>query len=214
MIGSMNLSMRPTVKKLLITGAVAAAICTSYFSTKIYAAAYTNADAFFKSGFSSVLAIKVWSDSAVSSLGYSSWVSTARVDYAQLANSDIGFANATSESDADLRFYAGDYYWATYAGACNPYLADHSSVDLNQDPTVVWAKAHILINDGYMDNSSLYTDYQRQKVVGHELGHALSLKHQPWYAGSIMEQGIVEENLGTDYRHPTQLDSDNLAWKY
>lgn len=213
MIGSTSLSKRPQVKRLLVAGAVAAAIFSSYFSTKAFAA-YTNADAFFKSGFSSVLSIKYWEDSSISSLGYSSWASTARVDYAQLPDSDIGFESAGSESNADLRFYAGDYYWATYAGACNPYLANGSAVDLDQDPTVVWAKAHILINDGYMDNNSNYTNYQRQKVVGHELGHALSLKHQPWYAGSIMEQGVVEENTGTDYRHPTKLDSDNLAWKY
>lgn len=198
-------------KKTLLSLCLITGIASTALTTQVLAAKKTNADAFFLSGFPSntISSIKYWEDSAVSTLGYSGWALTARSDFDDVSDANISFTLASSESSADLRFYAGDYYWETYLGKMQPYTSTGSAVsDAGlEDSSIVWYKAHVLLNDGEMDEQSS-SDYRRQYCVVHELGHALGLRHQDWFAGSVMEPA-AEEGTSTDYRHPTSLDKSN-----
>lgn len=171
-----------------------------------FATDLTNANAFFGSGFptSIIMSMDYWEESTVSSLGYSSYFATSRVDYAGLSDSDIGFSGGSTESAADLRVYAGDYYWETWEGKVRAW--NSSGVEITLDPTTTgtWYKSHLLLNSGQMVG---YTAHEKQATVGHELGHVLSLRHQDLDAVSIMKQE-------TTYAAPQSLDSSNLAWKY
>lgn len=167
--------------------------------------AYTEEDAFWIGGFpSSVIAsTDYWEDSGVSSLGYSNWASNARSDWAGIADSDVSYYRTTSSSSADLRIYAGNY-GDDYAGICKGYEYDGTyDSDCNDE----WYKCQVLLNDHYMDDWS-YSNANRHKTTIHELGHALSLCHQPSYESSVMRQGKLT------YTDPTTLDEDNIAWKY
>lgn len=174
-----------------------------------------NGSGFFNSGFSTSIIsnIKYYEDPSIAQKGFSSWTSTARNDFDNITNASIGFSNVSNYESADVRFFAGDYTWATYYGKMQPYATDGSEINLDNDPYGSWYKAHVLYNTYEMNSID---DYDKQKVVVHELGHALGLKHQVLLSESIMEQGQTtsEQRSKADYRHPTALDISNLRWKY
>lgn len=159
---------------------------------------------FFSGGLSSsvIAAADYYEDPAISTLGYSYFTANARADYAGISDADIGFLNVYSYTDAEIRFYAGDY-GDDYAGVLQPYKTDGSSASTTDS----WYKAHVILNNGYMDRND-YSNVNKHKTTIHELGHALSLLHQYSPTDSVMKQGKLT------YTDPTSLDISNLQWKY
>jgi len=180
-------------------------VATFALPTMVYAD-YEDADAFFTGGLpSSVIALAdYYEDPSVASFGYDYWTANARADFAGISNADIGFINVGNYTDAEIRFFVV-YYGDDYAGIVQPYTS--SGVLDNVCACNTWAKAHVVMNDKYMDDHS-YTNANRHKTTIHELGHALSLLHQPSSADSVMKQGKLT------YTDPTALDIANLQWKY
>lgn len=167
---------------------------------------YKNADAFYPGGGlpSSVIAYaKYYEDPSVASYGYSYWTANARADFAGISNANISFINVGNYNEADIRFYVVSY-GDDYAGIMQPYT---SSGTFDSCACNTWAKAHVIMNDKYMDDNG-YSNANRHKTTIHELGHALSLKHQVSPTISVMRQGKLS------YTDPQALDVANLQWKY
>ncbi|MFC5469037.1 hypothetical protein ACFPPD_09905 [Cohnella suwonensis] len=163
--------------------------------------------AFWTSGFpSSIIShIDYWEQSTIASLGYDYYTANSRADWALLPNSDVAYYKTTSQADADLRFFAGDY-GSDYWGFTKAYLSNGTEV-INVEDGSVWYKCQILLNDGQMDRDN-FTNSNRHHTTLHEVGHALSLAHQFAPTDSAMKQGQLT------YTDPTSLDSSNIQWKY
>lgn len=115
----------------------------------------------------------------------------------------------TSSSNAELKFYAGNY-GIDYYGIMDPYVYDEDGV--GTDPASFdeqWDVTRVKINDELMDDDGL-SSRNRREVVIHEVGHALGLMHQPdGTPTSIMEETDLRERT-----NPGSLDIANLQWKY
>ena len=95
-------------------------------------------------------------------------------------------------------------YGDDYAGVMYSFTSDGNRDYGNRS---TWAKAHVIMNNTYMNNYS-YSNTNKHKTTIHELGHALSLNHQYSPTISIMKQGKFE------YSDPQPVDIANLQWKY
>ncbi|ANB57123.1 matrixin family protein [Anoxybacillus sp. B7M1] len=170
-------------------------------------AAYTNNDAFFKSGLPKYVVgdCYVFVSDSVSNYGYSTYVSNAKSGWGGISNADVDFWPAGSATDADIRVYAGNY-GLDYAGLAQPYQGDSLVTDPDAT-TTNWSFVKIYLNDYYMDYYN-YTNANRNKTTIHEFGHALGLRHQPSGTISIMVQGKLS------YSGPQELDKSNIAYKY
>lgn len=180
---------------------------------KFVLAHYTNANAFFFSypPVSTVSAIPHWSDSSVSTLGFSTYFSNARARWDEVQGASIGWSQRTNSADASFRFYGINDSALDYAGITKPFnTAGTHLANPDQHAGPVWYKVHIILNKEYMDDRRYDTD-NIQKVAIHEVGHALGLRHQPNDEGpldTVMIQGrLWFTNTGS-------IDRTNVSWKY
>lgn len=172
-------------------------------------AAYYNRDAFFSGNGlpdSSIGDLVYWESEGIAYMGYTMMCLDARTEYDKIENAVINFRRATSSevNNSKLRFWAEDYGDTFWYGYMTPY--DVNGNPLSQEGTA-WSKADLQLNDGKMDRKGL-VDAERRKVVTHELGHVLSLKHQPLGTSSVMQD---DRNT---YWWPTPLDISNLQYMY
>ncbi|QPR69257.1 hypothetical protein I6G82_06490 [Lysinibacillus macroides] len=172
--------------------------------TVVYAD-YEDEHAFWTGGFpASVIKLAdYYEDPSVASFGYSYWTANARADYAGISNANIGFTNVGNYADAEIRFFVVSY-GDDYGGIMNPYTSNGT---LDVFMTNTWAKAHVIMNDKFMDDNN-FTSTNRHKTTIHELGHAFSMRHQVSPTISVMRQGLL------NYTDPQPLDISNLQWKY
>lgn len=101
-----------------------------------------------------------------------------------------------------MRFFAGSYADDWY-GYCQTYKADGTIADIDEN----FVSAHVRMNDRTLDLDN-FSNSERHYNMLHELGHALSLAHQPKGEDTVMKQGQHS------YTDPTSVDKSNIAWKY
>lgn len=174
---------------------------------------FSNAAAFFKTypSAATVSSMKYWTDSSVSTHGFTAYFSNARSKWDAAPNAQIGWSATTSYDDAFVRFYGVNDIPLDYAGIAKPYNSNGSYL---ADPDIgsgaIWHKVHIILNKGYMDANG-YTSNMIQKTALHEVGHALGLRHQPDNEGPLDTVMIQGKQAFTDIR---SIDKSNVAWKY
>ncbi|MGZ0051408.1 zinc metalloprotease [Brevibacillus gelatini] len=131
-------------------------------------------------------------------------VTEAISDYEGISGANINYDTNASASSYDLRVAAGQL-GLDYAGETRVYYLDDDDTYQRHYGTEAWDRVKIYLNREYMDYYN-YSSANRRKTTIHEFGHGLGLVHQT--SNSIMQQGKLSL---TD---PTQLDRDNLSWKY
>ncbi|SEG57236.1 hypothetical protein [Paenibacillus sp. UNC499MF] len=211
------------IKKLTTAGCLGIVLFASQSNISSAATPLTNAAAFWKcTCFSNakIADIQWYKDPSVEQFGFNWHVNTAKELWDAVPGANIGFQNVTSSDNADLRFFAGDYYWSETYGILAPYDKSGNEIPGSlaylDNPTVVFYKAHIRLNNYTMNNVALPNGGTRQMsgnekldVVTHELGHVLKLKHQDDGVPSIMQRTNI-----TQYGNVPQLDKSNVAFYY
>lgn len=173
------------------------------FTSGAAVAALSGSSAFFGGGLTAAKIgnMTYWESSTVSANGYASYASDARNDWQGISNADVDYSNASSESTATIRSYAGNY-GLDYAGRIVPYSGGREA-----STNSTWDMVQIILNDYYMDSYG-YSNANRHKTTIHEFGHSLGLVHQDSATDSVMKQGLYT------YTNPTSLDVSNIQWKY
>ncbi|GAS83422.1 hypothetical protein [Paenibacillus amylolyticus] len=177
----------------------------------------TNGDAFYASnGFSSttIAAIPWYNDSSIGGLGYTTHLSDARASWDAVNTANIGWSSQSSASAATLRFYAVNDANLGYYGIFKLYNSSGTEISSQlETPGVSWYKANIVIANANVNSSNAsikkLTRAETQDMILHEIGHAISLRHQPDTATSVMRKNDL-----TIYGAPTTLDKNNVGWKY
>jgi len=174
---------------------------------------YSNAAAFFKTypSTTTVSNMKYWTDSSVSTYGFTTYYSNARSKWAAAPNAQIGWTSTTSYDDAFVRFYGIDDMPLDYAGIAKPFTSNGNFLaDPDLGSGAIWHKVHVILNKGYMDAKG-YTSNMIQKTALHEVGHVLGLRHQPDDEGPLDTVMMQGKQTFTDIR---SIDKSNVAWKY
>ncbi|MFD2171057.1 hypothetical protein [Tumebacillus lipolyticus] len=180
-------------------------------------ATYYGRDAFFSGNGlpdAAIAALVYYEDSNVSNLGYSNITLSARTEFDNVTDAVINFRRAASSeiNSAKLRFFAvtggtKDYYWfgKTFNYDINGYeLSESAAV------TAAWSKVDLKLNDEKM-NLFGFTQNQRTRIAVHELGHVLSMVHQP--SGYSHQSSVMQENQ-VEYWHLSPVDIANLQYMY
>ncbi|MNI29857.1 hypothetical protein D3C73_836820 [compost metagenome] len=165
----------------------------------------TNTSAFYPNSFSSVSNLTVYQSSSVSTYGYTNYITNALNSFDSITNADIGFT-ASSSSSAKVRVSVNNTSGLDYFALTQPYSSSGNPISAAE--TTSWSYATIVLNNAVM-NSWGFTTTNKQKVVTHELGHILSLKHQDNVdVNSVMKTGKL--NITT----PSSTDISNIQYKW
>ncbi|MED4909128.1 hypothetical protein P9761_12960 [Brevibacillus centrosporus] len=159
-----------------------------------------------------------WESSTIDTYNLDDETANARLVFENQVNNEIGsdfnFWRVNSSGDAELRYYANDYTDDWY-GLMTPYKINSSDNYVEAQFGDQWDRAKIQLNYELMDNDGM-TAANRDWTVLHETGHVFSLKHNP-EADSVMrtvETSFWGNPIFFDYDEFTQLDLDNLDYKY
>ncbi|WP_205622739.1 zinc-dependent metalloprotease family protein [Paenibacillus wynnii] len=181
--------------------------------------AYQAQDAFFNSqGFSktTIAAMPWWEDSTVAGLGYSTILSDARAKWDAASAANVGYSKKTSADSATLRFYVHNDANVNYYGVFKPYDSSGTAfTDADvENPNKSFYKGNLVIANYYIQHSPAagggpMNRTQTLDVAIHEIGHSLSLRHQPDSEVSVMAISKV-----TSYGSPQTLDYSNIDYKY
>ncbi|MFD2171601.1 hypothetical protein [Tumebacillus lipolyticus] len=197
-----------TSKRMKSTVAFVVAISSVGILDVAYSA-YYNRDAFFSGNGlpdAAIAELVYWESQGVSDLGYSGFCLDARWEFDKVENAVINFRRATSNeiNNSKLRFWADDFGDTSWYGHMTPY-------DIYGNPLVnegtAWSKTDVQLNDAKMDKHNFVAN-ERRKVVVHELGHVLSMRHQPEGTSSVMQD---DRNT---YWYLSPLDVSNLQYMY
>lgn len=205
--------------KKILTKVIGFTAITSLLFPAISNADYHGQDAFFKSqGFlkTTVAAMPWWEDYSVAGLGYSTIMSDARAKWDAASAASIGYSKRSSADSAILRFYATNDPNLNYYGIFKPYdstgkMINDTTID---DPNTTFYKGNLVMANYNIQHSPAngggpLTRTQTLDVAIHEIGHSLSLRHQPDSAVSVMAATRV-----TNYGAPQTLDYVNVDYKY
>lgn len=177
-------------------------------------------DALWLGGFSenAIEDFDYWESSTIDTYNLDDETANARLVFENQVNNEIGsdfnFWRVNSSGDAELRYYANDYTDDWY-GLMTPYKINSSDNYVEAQFGDQWDMAKIQLNYELMDNDGM-TAANRDWTVLHETGHVFSLKHNP-EADSVMrtvETSFWGNPIFFDYDEFTQLDLDNLDYKY
>ncbi|WP_411503239.1 hypothetical protein [Brevibacillus centrosporus] len=177
-------------------------------------------DALWLGGFSEnvIEDFDYWESSTIDTYNLDDETANARLVFENQVNNEIGsdfnFWRVNSSGDAELRYYANDYTDDWY-GLMTPYKINSSDNYVEAQFGDQWDRAKIQLNYELMDNDGM-TAANRDWTVLHETGHVFSLKHNP-EADSVMrtvETSFWGNPIFFDYDEFTQLDLDNLDYKY
>lgn len=193
-------------------------IATLVVSNSSYAT-YYNRDAFFSgNGLPdlSVGALVYYVDSSASNYGYEGYSLDARTEFDKVEDSVMNFRRATSTevNTAKLRYWAMDtdeYIWYGRVYAYDAYGAPFSS-DAAQE-SGAWSKVDVKYNHYRIKNAGLSPN-STKRVAVHELGHVMSMKHQPIGGYYDLPSVMQEQFKGIESWTLTSTDVSNLQYMY
>lgn len=180
-------------------------------------ATYYNRDAFFAGNGlpdASIGALIYWEEDSVSTWGYYYYSLDARTELDKVESAVINFRRATSSeiNSAPLRYFAGQMSEYSWYGRVYPYDIAGYEMDIDGAQSYGWSKVDLKYNDYLMDYDALGTE-ERRRVAVHELGHVMSLKHQP--IGSTHQSSVMQETFKLNKSwNLTSVDIANLQYMY
>lgn len=181
-------------------------------------ATYYSRDAFFPGNGlpdAAIAALVYYEETAVSTMGYTGHTLAARTEFDNVTDAVINFRKATSSeiNTAPLRILmktggnSRDLYW--YGHTTN-YDINGNELGTVDAQYYAWSKVDLLLNHDKMEYKGLNSN-QRRRVAVHEMGHVMSMKHQPIgysHLASVMQDDSYESwSL-------TSVDIVNLQYMY
>ncbi|ASS74375.1 hypothetical protein CIG75_04835 [Tumebacillus algifaecis] len=188
---------------------------TSLTVLEVAHATYYSRDAFYPGNGlpdSLIGALVYFEDSSVSSYGYSSHMLTARTEFDNVPDAVINFRRATSSeiNSAPLRFWVVENQSSYWYGKTFNYDSNGAPLAEADAYYSAWSKVDLKLDNKKMDEAQ-FTTNQRKRVAVHELGHVLSMVHQP--SGFSHLASVMQLEYPNSYSLTT-VDILNLQYMY
>jgi hypothetical protein len=116
-----------------------------------------------------------------------------------------------NSSSSNMSLIKGSSLEDGVCGVMNAYYNGALGLSIDYDLNDIWAETDCIIYDNHCLIYGYNSDWDRQSILAHEIGHALSLAHQEDGQVSVMAQ---HTNYNTKYLYPQRIDIDNLKLKW
>jgi hypothetical protein len=156
-------------------------------------------------GFSSASSLKYWTDSSVSSYGYSTHTQHSGAAWNGIS-SKVSISSQASERGAHIVVYAGSLSNETWWASADYYKSGWFGTWTQVGITDPRDRTRIRINDYKMDQSNFTSDNAKHSIT-HEFGHALSLGHTTGSSEAMTQGQLTNIN-------PSSIDKGHLKNKW